>query len=255
MQHTQLPHMTPKQQHILLLLYRFRFLTRIQIQTLLHNPDLKNINTWLKDLYDKNYIGRIVNTKDKVNTIPHIYFIDLNGIRFLKTQATCKKEYIMRLYREDKKGEEFINTCLLIADIYLQLAQKYADKFSFYTHSDFSIKGLIRDILPAFTYNKLETDGYIIGELFKEKMPKYAIEFRIKQYLRFFTSSKWTSHEKPPIILFISPTIQLEESIYRLTKKIFREEGEDSLKVRFTTREQIKGNGIEGEVWKKITDL
>lgn len=45
----------------------------------------------------------------------------INGIRFLKTQESCHKEYITRLYREHTKEEPFINRCLLIGDIYIQL--------------------------------------------------------------------------------------------------------------------------------------
>ena len=81
-----LPHITPKQQEILLYLYRFRFLSSIQIQKILHNKDRRNINTWLKDLVVNNYIGQ----KDKKtladNAKPTRYFLAVNGIRYLKTQ-------------------------------------------------------------------------------------------------------------------------------------------------------------------------
>ena len=67
-----LPTITNKQKEILLLLYRFRFLNRIQIQTLLNNKDYKNINLWLKDLTTKNYTGKIFERTPGINK-PAIY--------------------------------------------------------------------------------------------------------------------------------------------------------------------------------------
>jgi hypothetical protein len=248
-----MPHITPTQQKILLFIYRFRFINRIQIQTLLNNTDLKNINTWLKDLHDKQYINRIINTTETVNTTPYIYYIAINGIRYLKTQEICKREYIIRLYRERDKKEPFINRCLLIVDIYIQLLTKYKDSFTFYTHSDFTPNGLIRDILPDFAYKKQGENQYIIGELFKENMPKrYAIQPRIKNYLTFFTSPEWLKKEDPPKLLFICPNEKLEKYICWYVKKILIEDDIETLPIRVTTLQLLKENGIEGNIWKKI---
>jgi hypothetical protein len=50
---TTLPPLTPKQQEILKLLYKYKFLNRTQIQTLLSHKDKRRIITWLKDLREK----------------------------------------------------------------------------------------------------------------------------------------------------------------------------------------------------------
>ena len=50
-----IPYITPKQQEIPKLIYKFRFLNRIQIQTLLNHKDKRRINSWLKDLSEKEY--------------------------------------------------------------------------------------------------------------------------------------------------------------------------------------------------------
>ncbi len=51
-----LPIITAKQQDILKLLYRYRFVDRIQIQALMRHKDKRRIGAWLKDLRDKDYI-------------------------------------------------------------------------------------------------------------------------------------------------------------------------------------------------------
>lgn len=74
---------TPKQLEILIYLYRFRFLNRSHIQQLLHHKDPKTINVWLKDLANKNIIGRHYSTKLKENIKPAIYFLVAESRQFL----------------------------------------------------------------------------------------------------------------------------------------------------------------------------
>ncbi len=49
---------TKKQETIISLLFRFRFLDRAQIQKFLNHKDEARINEWLKDLTEKEYINR-----------------------------------------------------------------------------------------------------------------------------------------------------------------------------------------------------
>ena len=92
---------TPKQLNILLLLYRFRFLNRIQIQKLLNHKDPRRINTWLKDLTGKTIIGRHYSTKLKENTKPAIYYLMTKSKSLLIDQnGVDNKLLLKRIYRE-----------------------------------------------------------------------------------------------------------------------------------------------------------
>ena len=80
-----IPYITLKQQEIPKLIYKFRFLNRLQIQTLLNHNYHKRIIDWLNDLVEKEYLEKV----PKDNTLeqrskPTIYRIGINGIRFLK---------------------------------------------------------------------------------------------------------------------------------------------------------------------------
>src|ERR1017187_1843369 len=79
-----LPKLTPRQLTILKLLYRYRFLNRIQIQTLMGHKDYKRINVWLADLRDNHYVEWIYSTDFLEKSKPGIYYLGLNGIRWLK---------------------------------------------------------------------------------------------------------------------------------------------------------------------------
>lgn len=81
---TKLPKITKKEQEIIRLLYRFRFLNRVQIQALLGHKDYKTINMWLRDLREKQYVDRIYSTHYAERTKPAIYYLSVNGIRHLR---------------------------------------------------------------------------------------------------------------------------------------------------------------------------
>lgn len=251
----QLPTITKQQQSILRHIYRFRFLNRTHIQTLLNHKTHNRINYWLKDLTDKNYLGKLQNNHTNIQTTPTTYYVSKNGIKYLKTQPDCKKEYIYRIYTDNKRSEDFINRSLFIADIYLNLFQKYSTThgFTFYTQSEFTVDGIIKEIFPCFVYRKVDDKPYYIAEIFGTQMPRFAIRARINLYLQFFTKGDWIKNEQSPNLLFICPNEEIEEYIYKRAKKALDDE-DIQLSIFVTTVEQIKKERVEGNIWRKISD-
>ncbi len=247
-----LPTITDKQQEVLLLLYRFRFLNRKHIQSLLHHKTFNRVNQWLRDLTIKDYIGKIESTSPTITTVPTIYHIGRNGIKYLKKQDVCQRSYIQRMYADHKRKLEFIQRSLFIADIYLSLYEKHAANkgFEFYTQSDYSVDGMIKEIFPHFVYRKRESDMLNITEIFSDTMPRYAIRSRIARYLTFFTNKEWTQLEQVPNILFICPSEVLEQYIYLKVGKYMAEEDIEG-PIYVTTEDQVRKNSINADIWKK----
>ena len=50
----ELQQITRRQEEILTLIYRFRFINRIQLQRYFNHKDARRINTWLRDLVKKS---------------------------------------------------------------------------------------------------------------------------------------------------------------------------------------------------------
>ena len=70
-----LPKTTEKQKDIIDNVFRFRFINRYQIQKIVGHKDSKRVNVWLKDLVEKNYLGRIYSRKLLENTKPAVYYL------------------------------------------------------------------------------------------------------------------------------------------------------------------------------------
>src|SRR6266581_7990985 len=99
-----LPEITQKQTYILLLLYKFRFLTTYHIQKLLNHKNPKRTQTWLKDLKDKGYIGIVENPDKKhrfvENNKPFIYHLAAKALHVLKDNEACERSILEKIYKE-----------------------------------------------------------------------------------------------------------------------------------------------------------
>lgn len=146
---------TPKQLEILILLYRYRFLNRIQIQTLLNHKNTKCINTWLKDLNDKKIVGRHYTRNTTENIKAAIYYLMPKSKNLLINQKEVNKELLVkRIYREKIRSLRLVEHSIFLADFYLDLIKNVKnEKIIFFTKTD------------LFTYNYLPTkcpDAYIV---------------------------------------------------------------------------------------------
>ncbi len=138
MNYRQLPVITKKQEEIVTLIYRFRFINRKQLQRFLKHKDARRINEWLRDLVKKNYLGRIYSHKLLENTKPAIYYLNNNGIiwvRYEKGEEYGHEEgldikYLKKFYEDKHASEIFIHHCVTIFEFYIQLkeAERNANK-------------------------------------------------------------------------------------------------------------------------------
>jgi len=226
-----LPKLTKKQQEILRLLYKFRFLNRIQIQAFLGHKDPKTVNMWLRDLRSKGYVEWIYSTHFAEKTKPAIYYLNLNGVRYLRTLTITNKdgddgetvvspyyppEELRKRYKEPTRSQTFIDRCVLIADCALALEREDAAneargkklRYYYQTEADYLLErsyyhfvldiddGLIQPQL-IFCQDKLgeqeETIISYILEVFDPTLPRYRMKKRLGDYVKFLDEegSEW----------------------------------------------------------------
>ena len=278
------PKITNKQKEILNLLYTYRFLTRIQIQTILKHKDKKTINLWLKDLRAKDYINWIYN-KDHFaeKTKPAIYYLGRNGRRHIQNTDMYDREEIRKRYREDERTQTFINRSLLIADCCIALraavdASKNSKSWYYYeteaiyrfSQSFYNFINNTEMIRPNLCFSKEQdsghgeaytTDSYIL-EIFDATLPRYRLRHRLNSYVGFLDEEGgwWqenTATEQLPIILLVCASTT--DLIYakRLTRGLLREIwdfGDDTRpRIRFTTIEKLRQHQVTAkEIWEQV---
>lgn len=256
-----LPKITTKQQEILKLLYRYRYLDRIQIQKELQHKDKRRILAWLKDLREKHYVEWIYSTDFIGKTKPAIYYLGINGIRYLKALDSYPIEEVRKRYKDSNRSRTFIDRSLAIADCALEL-EATSPGFSCTTEGDYIDPNhdyhflAEHDILRPSLYIQKRTRGatanYLL-ELFDASLPRYRMRRRLKAYVTYLDEGEWEGDDPKPIIMLVCPTST--ELIYakRATKKLIEDTyvEENELRVRFTTTETLKQEGIMAKIWEE----
>lgn len=261
-----LPKISNKQQEILKFIYHFRFLNRIQIQTLLNHKDHKTINLWLKDLTEKEYINRIYSTKFGENTKPAVYYIGANGIKFLKALVDCPKEQVAKLHREKDRLNSFIANCQFLADIYIELRNRNTGEMS-YTVSTSAVflnpnspyHFLANSHIDLVVGRKQTANGgmkkYYLLEIIGSTLPGYSVRKRIKDYFDFYFSNDWEDNVSNtfPTIILVFETLPAMLPTKKLVNRL-REENDNlnDLHIRFATTDEIKERGVTGEIWEEV---
>jgi len=247
---------TDKQKAIIKFIYRFRFLKRSQIQKLLNHKDYKTINTWIKDLIEKEYIqSRKIGHPYKV-----AYSLDSSGINYLKQNLKYDAKLLQKYYRESERSLSFVADNILIADIYLDLSGKDSPKAKFGINiiSDYPshiYSDLLLALKPHAYITQTTTDEakeYFI-ELISDQ-PKERLRQRIKNYLYFYQGMEWQEETGRdfPTILIICPNEEVLEYIKSYTKRKLYQFDEARPIIHISTREQINLAGITGDIWKEI---
>ena len=281
--------LTRKQKEILELIYQYRFLNRIQIQAFLKHKDYKTINLWLKDLRAKHYLEWIYSTDFAEKTKPAIYYLGINGIRYLKTLDYDVVE-LRKRYREEARSRTYIDRCLLLADCCLCLEKnpaectleseakpKWVESVYFWeTEAQYqqeSFYHFLTDndcgIRPNLCFNELEnigTDepvtkhGYLL-EIFDVTLPRYRLKKRLSNYIAYLDQEEsiWIEeslNDHLPIILLVCS--RLTDLIYakRKTRGLLAEfwerDDEERPHIRFTTTDKLKQFGIFAkEIWEE----
>ncbi len=286
---TELPKITKKQQEILKLLYRFRFLNRIQVQALMGHKDPKTINLWLRDLRAKGYVEWIYSTHFAEKTKPAIYYLGLNGVRYLRKLTTPNEdgeqlpnyppEELRKRYKEPTRSQSYIDHCILLADCCVSLRQQSTDKLNYFyqTEADYLLESsyyhFVLDselIQPSLIFCKDKLDdgkeettleSYLL-EVFDPTLPRYRMKKRLGDYVKYLdeediTWQEQTDTEKLPILLFVCP--RTTDLIYakRRTRKLiadsweWKNEDEERPRIRFTTADKLKQHGLLSKIWEE----
>lgn len=253
-----LPHITYRQQEILTLLYKYRFLNRTQIQIFLNHKDKRRVVAWLKDLRGKEYIDWHYDSSTLMTrSQPAIYFMSINGIRYLRSLSGYRTEEFRNLYKESTRKRGFISRCLLVADCCIVLMHKSDRKaqYSFTLPVDYirlsSPYSFVAELKPHLYFTKRFDENmteYVLESL-EPTLPRYRLRKRLREYVDYLD---YNDDVDSLIVLFIcndtKDLLYVKRSVSRLIKEI----DNHSLRIRFTVMEKIRVAGVLGIIWEEI---
>lgn len=251
--------MKNKEKEILIYLYRFRFLTREQIQRLTDQKFHSLTISRLNDLLKNNFIKRFYNP-NLVNS-PAVYSLDNQGRKYLidnYKDLKLNKTVLDKVWRINKLTTQFRNHCLTLADVYISLKDTVAKleaTVSFYTKNDLqNIKYLITPHPDAYFYVK-DSSGfkkYYFLDIFDFYTNNLKLKKRIQQHLDYFDDNYWqdeTGCNFPEVIFVTSDERSYSYLNWYLPKVL---EDNDDVNFYLISKQQIKINGFNKASLKKM---
>jgi len=246
---------TKTQKLILYFLYKFRFLTVLQLQKYFNHKDPHRIKEWLKDLKEKRYISAIVDSKDI--TKPYIYCL-ATGSRHIFKKGDYSKDFLNRIYKEKSLTDIFKIHCLFILDIYLFFLAKLEKNatLNFCTQQD----------LWGFDYLPEDLDAYIevvdkdgVNRYFLELFDEYRkspgeLRYAVRKYISYSEEGSWqanTENSPFPTILFVLPDERRKKHIQYYGKAKLAKTFED-ISLFLTTQDSIRFSKGKTNIWQKV---
>ncbi len=247
--------LTNKQTEIIQLIYRFRFLDRIHIQTLLNHKDKSRVNKWLAELAKAKYVGCDYEKTLGKNRNPSVYYLDKLGIKFIRETFGVDNRYLGKLYREEIISRITKNHSLKTATFYLILKQFANERnaiLEYYTKADLAQNQFFEKIKPdgyfTFETEKGKRSAFIEIDLGTESMAQ--IRRKLQKYISYRDTKTWQRHTKEfPGIVTISVNQQRLESMLYETEVFFKHAKSDPLLCKFTTFEHIEKFGLQENIW------
>lgn len=244
----------PIQLDIIRNIYRFRFLTSIQISKFLKQTQ-RFTNYHLQVLASHNYLGKHYSRTLGLANQPAVYYLASGSVNVLTNLEHLDKRAIKRIYREKIRSQQFIAHASLIADYFIYLrneSEKSGHTLHFFTKTDLLAHPYLIHPLPDAYFARVDksknTKRYLL-EVVEDSSPRFALRKRVEQYCDYIDDGKFTEATGYdfPTLLFICPGYASLIYLKKHIARIYEETPLDQIEIYIATKE----NSFAGN-WEKI---
>jgi len=246
---------TRKQLELLLLLYKFRFLT-VELLTQITDVDSANsIRERLAMLVKQGWVGRRYGKSYRKDNRHAEYYLLNDGIAALREVPNCDPKTLHNLYKDKTAAPSTIAQRLAIARTYSLFR---GEQVRFLTQSQLaSFKGLPNPPPNALLSVKTgKGSRYFFVEVLLASEPYFvALHRRIKRYIEYAESGDWEIEQKNvalPTVLVICDTPALQKRLTKRMSKLIEASWNDDLKLYSASLEVIAKQGQEGKIWQPM---
>jgi hypothetical protein len=248
--------LTTKEQAVIELIYRFRFLDSSQVQLLLGHKSRSRVKVWLARLSNDGYLQRHYQRTWGKNRNPTIYFLDKKGASFISNNFRVTNPHIKHLQYEERISLVTANHFLSCANFYLKLrsfSRSEGHKLEYYTETDI-YRSLHHKLLKPSAYFLHQTGGetrsyFLIADL--ETASRSTIRKKISRYLNYYQNGYWKNdfNEFPKVLIVCLTEKRKQETSLDINYQLKSHPGtETSFKV--STFNSIEEKGVGEEVFQ-----
>jgi hypothetical protein len=258
-----MPSTTPKyrrplnksQIELLLLLYRFRFITEKLLAQYMGKKSTSVINTKLKVLMDQKYIGRKYDNNSRINRQPAVYYLMPEAIRLLKRKPECHSKILKTIYNDHKASDQFIREHLLTFNAYNRLTVTYGENLKYFTASELKQYDYLSKLLPnGFMILSSEgNDKRFFLEVFVANRDIFYIRRILRKYIEYAESGKWeqNTHSDMPVALLVCETERAQKRLRRQAVSITDNQGTREPVFAIATIADLNNMADDKTIWQR----
>jgi len=246
----------PKQIHLLILLYKFRFVTS-KLLADYKQVRVSSINKSLEILTELKLIGRKYEEDYRIERKGAIYYLLPKAFPVFKDKLETNEAILHSMYKNNTVGAPFIDGYLDIFKAYVRLRNSYPDTFHIFTKSDLGdYDYFVEDKSDLYLNRKKHIKG--THNEFVIEVPNdllYLIKKRFDLYLEHFDSGDWEAEtDSPyPAVAFVCQTSKIEQGLQIYAAKALENSGIEDLKVITTSKKALldeKSN--QTKIWSAV---
>lgn len=247
MQNKPLPKPTAKQDYILTLIYKFRFITTYTLAVYHNQSDHTVAYRSLEKLTDYGYLLKRYDNYAKIDRRSAIYSLSKAGIAHLRDAHKYDQLALHAMYKNDRVTTSYAELHMELLQIFNRLKRAYPDEFDIFTR----VELIDQDYFP-----EPRPDLYLRRHDFTHRPSEFML-FKVDDVLLFMIKKKlksWLTHYEEdgwdgdyPTILLICATQSIEN---RVRPYLISLELDDELRVLLTT----KKSALEGDTRGLWTD-
>jgi|GEM_PF-2146948 len=210
---------TEREFELLDLLYRFRFSTLKLFQRSITDVHYTTIHRRLEALIKRGLVGRYYSSDYKIIRKPGRYFLTPRGMdTVMMIDKTAPQQAKMLSYRNKRLSEEFIERCIKVHDIALNLEAEYGRPGGYFSSTQLQVFDYFPNPRPdgfIATNDKPDAMLYIV-EFCETAKPAFVHIKKLKKYIEYESSEEWNvTNIKFPTLLFICETERVKANIIR----------------------------------------
>lgn len=247
--------LNPEQVSVLQWLYTYRFSTSKQLANYLDKASQQTIQNKLKILEQQGYISKRYEPSYKLAGRAAEYFLTPKGARQLP--ANSVNEWALKsLYKNKTLSQDFVQHCLNLADLALQLQAIYGDKLRLFTRSDMAAFDYFPSWTPDLFLNVKAGNNrrrYFL-DLWDDTQPFFVSVRKARNYITYAEEGDWPNDEHAlPAVLAICQDTNMRKKLTRQIERALDEKNiTDEVMFATATREQLDTATKATELWQKV---
>jgi hypothetical protein len=239
-----------KQLHLLILLYKFRFIT---IPYLAHYTTSKPqvLQQRCNVLINQQYLKRDYNLTYKMDRRPAIYYLSAKGIAALKQDERTDQRLLHAYYKNKSLSDEYKRHCVDTLAVYNILKATYGDAYEIFTRQEIAYFDDMPVSKPDL-YLRGPKEYFII--LAHDTQP-FLVRKQLADYITHYEEEGWARGDYPAL-LFIFTTIDHQRAFLKHAANVLESAGigDDELRIGATVMGVLYNTAETSAVWSFAGD-